>query len=178
MFPKQFTPPPLRVSILVLPETAPMAVYGLYEVLGSVGKIWPQLTGEVEKVREIAPRIVAKAAEPFTSVIGVPITPQAAIDDDDDADVVIVCDIELPLRGDPEDRWTEEIAWVRAALDRGALVCSTCSGSVLLAEAGPARRMRRSFPLECGRTVSRPLHKPSASGPTAFSATAAMRAGC
>ncbi|WP_244482362.1 MULTISPECIES: helix-turn-helix domain-containing protein [unclassified Rhizobium] len=136
MFPKQFTPPPLRISILVLPETAPMAVYGLYEVLGSVGKIWPQLTGETEKVRGIVPRIVAKTAEPFQSVIGVPITPQASISDDNDADVVIVCDIELPLRGSPEGRWAEEIAWARAALARGALVCSTCSGSVLLAEAG------------------------------------------
>ncbi len=113
-----------------------MAVYGLYEVLGSVGKIWPQLTGETEKVRGIAPQIVAKTAEPFTSVIGVPMTPQSAIGDNHDADVVIVCDIELPLRGSPQGRWTEEIAWVRAALARGALVCSTCSGSVLLAEAG------------------------------------------
>jgi len=136
MFPKQFTSPPLRVSILVLQETAPMAVYGLYEVLGSVGKIWPRLTGETAKVREIVPRIVAKSAEPFNSIIGVPITPQASIGGDNDADVVIVCDIELPLRGSPEGRWEPEIAWVRAALDRGALVCSTCSGSVLLAEAG------------------------------------------
>ncbi|MDI9814953.1 hypothetical protein, partial [Acinetobacter baumannii] len=70
-----------------------------YEVLGSVGRIWPQLTGETEKVRGIVPRIVAKTAEPFQSVIGVPITPQASISDDNDADVVIVCDIELPLRG-------------------------------------------------------------------------------
>ncbi|WP_052025908.1 helix-turn-helix domain-containing protein [Phyllobacterium sp. YR531] len=113
-----------------------MAVFGLFEVLGSVGNIWPLLTGEVTEVRSIKPQIVARQSQGFTSAIGIPITPHAVIGPDHRPDVIIVCDIELPLKGGPEGRWRGEILWVREQVKRGAVVCSTCSGSVLLAEAG------------------------------------------
>lgn len=33
-------------------------------------------------------------------------------------------------------RWCDELAWVRRHIHQGAVICSTCSGAVLLAEAG------------------------------------------
>jgi transcriptional regulator GlxA family with amidase domain len=63
------------------------------------------------------------------------VTPERALGEGV-ADVVIVCDIHLGPGDTPEGRWREEIAWVRRHVERGALVCSTCSGAVLLAEAG------------------------------------------
>jgi transcriptional regulator GlxA family with amidase domain len=135
MIPKHFDAPPLKVSILVLPQTAPMAVYGLYEVLSSVGKVWAAVTGETTRVRSIEPRIVTRDGKTFNSVLGIPITPQASIVDDTDSDVVIVTDIELPLAADPATLWPQEIAWLRGRLEAGASVNSTCSGSVVLAEA-------------------------------------------
>ncbi|MCM5679586.1 helix-turn-helix domain-containing protein [Schlegelella sp. S2-27] len=128
--------PPLQVSILVLPETAPMAVYGLYEVLASVGRAWPQLTGEAVQVRGIEPRIVARGARPFRSLVGLPIHPQASVATAPLADVVIVCDVELPLPARPGHRWSRELRWLRSQHAAGATVCSTCSGSLVLAEAG------------------------------------------
>lgn len=128
--------PPLRVSILALRETTPMAVYGLYELLAAAGKVWTQLTGEVLQVRQMAPRIVAREAEPFRSVIGPPIVPDTSLADDANADVVIVTDVELPLKANAGEIWSREIAWIRTQLERGAAVCSTCTGSVVLAEAG------------------------------------------
>jgi transcriptional regulator GlxA family with amidase domain len=136
MFPKHFDAPPLKVAILALRETAPMAVYGLHEVLGSVGRIWPLVTGENPHVRPIAPRIVARDGRQYMTPAGTPIVPHDAIADSDTPDVVIVCDIELPLPAGPEGLWDEEIAWIRRQLDRGATLCSTCSGSVVLAEGG------------------------------------------
>lgn len=136
MFPKPLNAPPLKVAILALPQTAPMAVYGLHEVLGSVGKIWPLVTGETPRVRFIAPQIVARDARLFMTSTGTPIVPHAAISDDDAPDVVIVCDIELPLPSGPEGLWDIEITWIKSQLERGATLCSTCSGSVVLAEGG------------------------------------------
>jgi len=127
---------PLEVSILVLPQTAPMAVYGLFEVLGSVGNVWPVLTGEETPVRPIRPRIVARGSEPFRSLIGPTIAPDASIADRPRSDVIVVTDIELPLQGDPAKLWPDEIAWLRQELAAGTKVCSTCSGSVVLAEGG------------------------------------------
>jgi transcriptional regulator GlxA family with amidase domain len=128
--------PPLRVSILVLPETAPMAVYGLYEILSSAGKLWPVLTGEQVNCRTIEPCIVAREKKEFISVVGTPISPQASLADAITSDVVIVTDVELPLRNEPSVSWKAEMPWIRAHLEAGAMVCSTCSGSVVLAEAG------------------------------------------
>lgn len=136
MFSKHFQVPPLKVAILALPETAPMAVYGLHEVLGSVGRVWPLLTGETPHVRAIAPQIVARDAKPFMTAAGAPIVPHAAISEADAPDVVIVCDIELPLAAGPQGLWNAEIDWVKSQLSCGAVLCSTCSGSVVLAEGG------------------------------------------
>lgn len=136
MFPKNTGGADLSVSILVLPETGPMAVYGLYEVMSHVGRF--DADARRPPVRRLRPRIVARQLEAFPSAIGAPIAPQAAIGTgaDADADIIIICDLELGANDLPTGRWPQEIDWVRAQLQRGATVCSTCSGSLLLAEAG------------------------------------------
>jgi transcriptional regulator GlxA family with amidase domain len=41
-----------------------------------------------------------------------------------------------PINVPPKGKYPEEVAWLREIHERGALVCSVCSGSVVLAEAG------------------------------------------
>jgi transcriptional regulator GlxA family with amidase domain len=36
----------------------------------------------------------------------------------------------------PVGRWKDEIAWIGDQYNRGAIVCSVCTGSMMLAEAG------------------------------------------
>jgi transcriptional regulator GlxA family with amidase domain len=129
-------PKPLRVSILAVPETSATAVYGLYEMLSSVGVLWQRVTGEAVSARRIEARIVARSSRPFRSTIGTPIAPHASLSAQGLADVVIVTDISLPLDPEAPSRWTAEMRWVREHLDAGAQVCSACTGAVLLAEAG------------------------------------------
>lgn len=136
MIPKEHLAEPVHVSILALPETTPMAVHGLYEVFSSVGWMWQQLTGEASPTRRMQPRIVAGSRAPLHTALGIPIQPQAAIDEVFPSDVVIVTDVELPMPEGAIERWMPAAAWVRAQLARGAIVCSTCSGSLFLAEAG------------------------------------------
>lgn len=128
--------PPLEVQILALPASAPMAIYGLFEVLGSAGRLWPRLTGRAIEGRAIHPTIVARVAQPFPSGIGIPITPQLALRDAPAPHVIIVPDVELPMVDDPASAWSEEIAWLQAAAAGTAVICSTCTGSLVLAEAG------------------------------------------
>ncbi len=35
---------PVRASVLAFPETAGWMLYGMYDVLNSVGAVWPELT--------------------------------------------------------------------------------------------------------------------------------------
>ncbi|RVL28525.1 GlxA family transcriptional regulator [Sinorhizobium meliloti] len=106
-----------------------MAAFGLHEVLGDTG------TNEEALSRPMHPALVANRRRPFRSSTGLQVTPERDLAGDC-ADVVIVCDIHLNRDETPEGRWRDEIAWVRRHIDHGALVCATCSGSVLLAEAG------------------------------------------
>lgn len=128
---------PLNVQILALPASAPMAIYGLFEVLGSAGRLWSKLTGQPGgSCRPIRPSIVARTGEPFPSAIGIPISPHAALDGAPPADVVIVADVELPLPEDPGRAWRAELDWLMSAAEGTSVICSTCTGSVVLAEAG------------------------------------------
>lgn len=106
-----------------------MAAFGLHEVLGDTA------SNPEARSRAIRPTLVARRRRPYVSSTGLHVTPQRSLHKDN-ADVVIVCDIHLNRDETPEGRWREEIAWVRRHVDNGALVCSTCSGAVFLAEAG------------------------------------------
>lgn len=128
--------PPLTVAILAMPDSAPLGIHGLFEVLAAAGRLWPRLTGQPGHARQLRPMIVARTAQMFRSVVGIPIQPDVALADAPPAEVVIVADVELPLADDPAQRWSHEIAWLRARMAAGGLICSTCSGSLVLAEAG------------------------------------------
>jgi transcriptional regulator GlxA family with amidase domain len=126
----------VSVSLLALRETSPAALYGILEVLSSVGITWRQLTGEATVARPMTARIVARTPETFLSAIGVPIAPAAAIADVNRSDIVIVTDLELPGGATPRWDWTMEAEWVRGQFAKGATICSVCTGSIFLAETG------------------------------------------
>lgn len=127
---------PVSISLLALPESMPTALYGLFEVFSSVGVTWAELTGSPSRCPTLQSRLVATSRKPFPSALGIPITPQAALADIAHTDVVVVTDFDLIRVADPRGRWLPEARWVRDQLEAGAIVCSVCTGSVLLAEAG------------------------------------------
>ena len=128
--------PPLEAAIVVLPDCTPTVPYGLYEVFAAVGTAWPALTGEAPAARRIRPQLVAPDTAPFASAVGLPIAPQAAFAAVGHCDLVVVGDLSLPPGASPRGRWPEAAAWLPGQFERGALVCSVCTGSLLLAEAG------------------------------------------
>ena len=127
---------PLRIRLLALPETSASALYGLYDVLASVGSVWPALTGEAITVAAPDVAIVGETRTPFAGHLGVPIAPQASFADNAPADIVIVSDLAIALDEDPRGRWPAAGAFLQRQFAQGATICSVCSGAVLLADAG------------------------------------------
>ena len=125
-----------RVALFAAPESSPAIVFGLYDVLSSVGAVYLDLTtGEPgEPLLDLS--IVATQAEPFRCFGNVLIEPAAAIDDADDYDVIIVCDLYTPITTAPRGRYAREATWIRKMHARGSLIASVCTGSLLVAEAG------------------------------------------
>ena len=125
-----------RVSLLALPESTPTTIYGLHEVLSAAGVAWTLLTGECAPAPRFDVRIVSADGLPFVSPVGVQIAPHGRLDGVGRCDVVIVTDLALAPDDEPRGRWLLEADWVRRQRDAGAVVCSVCTGAVLLAEAG------------------------------------------
>jgi transcriptional regulator GlxA family with amidase domain len=124
------------VALLAAPETSPFVLYGLYEVLMSVGAVFPDMTSGLPGDALLDVRIVAASAEPFRCFGNVPVEPQAAIDEVERADVVIVCDRYTPIDTPPHGHYPREIEWLRQMHAGGALIATVCTGALLLAESG------------------------------------------
>lgn len=126
----------LSVSLIAVPEVSAAIVYGLHEVFTCVGTVWETLTGEKTDTRLISPRIVGRTLEPMRTTFGATIAPGHTLDEEHRTDVVIVGDLNFDDGGGPVGRWQPEVEWIRRQYERGAIVCSVCTGSMMLAEAG------------------------------------------
>ncbi len=125
-----------RIALLAAAETSPSILYGLYDILLSVGAVYPDMTAGEPGDALLEVEIVAAEAAPFRCFGNVLVEPHAAITDIDRLDAVIVCDMYTPIDTAPHGRYPREIDWLRRMRANGTLVASVCTGSVLLAEAG------------------------------------------
>jgi len=128
--------PPVRVHLLALPETTAGAIHGLYEVFSAVGVTWTELTGEPSSGPPMEVRIVGRRDTASGPPSAIPIVPQLTLEEAGPAEVIIVTDLNISMHTDPHGRWPSETAWIRERFEQGATLCSVCTGSVFLAEAG------------------------------------------
>lgn len=128
--------PKPRVGLFAAPETSPAVLFGLYDVLSTVGAVYSDMTTGVEGDALLDVKIVGADRAPFRCFGNVLIEPHVSIDDAEAYDVVIVCDLYTPITTAPHGRFAREAAWLRRLHDDGTLVSSVCTGSLLLAEAG------------------------------------------
>ena len=125
---------PLRVSLLAVAETTGSSLYGLYDVLSSVGRAWAVATGNDSAASPVEVRIVAATEGVSDCARGVPVRADAL--PAHAGDIVCVPSLALATTVSFAGRYPRETAWLRAAHRHGAFICSACSGALLLAEAG------------------------------------------
>lgn len=124
------------IVLLAAPETSASVLYGLYDVLLSVGAVYPDMVAGAPGKELLDIRIVSADGRPFRCVGNIPVEPDAAIDELVEPHAVIVCDMYTSIYDVPKGRYPREAAWLRQMHGGGALITSVCSGSLLLAEAG------------------------------------------
>jgi transcriptional regulator GlxA family with amidase domain len=125
-----------RVCLLAAAATSPSVLYGLYDVLSTVGAIYPEMTSGEPGKAMLDVKVVATTAEPFRCYGNIMVEPHFAVDALDETDVAIVCDMFQPIDTPPRDGYRREIDWIKRMHAKGAIVASVCSGSLILAEAG------------------------------------------
>jgi transcriptional regulator GlxA family with amidase domain len=124
------------IALLAAPESTPSVLFGLYDVLMSVGTVYPDMTtGQLgEALLDV--RIVAAQMQPFRCFGNILIEPHSEIGNLAKVDAAVVCDMYTPINTAPRGRYRLEIDWLRRMHAQGALIASVCSGSLVLAEAG------------------------------------------
>jgi len=125
-----------RVALFAAPETSPGVLFGLFDILGTVGAVYPDMTTGVEGDALLDVQIVGADRAPFRCFGNVLVEPHTSIDDGGAFDVAIVCDLYTPITTAPHGRFAREAAWLRRLHAEGTLISSVCTGSLLLAEAG------------------------------------------
>jgi len=125
-----------RIALFAAPETSPAILFGLYDVLGSVGAVFPDMTTGEPGDELLDVRIVAAAQAPFRCFGNVLVEPHESIEGGEPFDVIIVCDLYTPITTAPRGRFAREADWLRRMHAGGSLIASVCTGSLLLAEAG------------------------------------------
>ena len=128
---------PIRVSIVATPDAMVSPVSGLFETLKGVGSLTASEDRRGETGDPFDVEIVGERAGPVHGPSGLAITAQRPIAEVDRTDVVIVPSVAIG----EDAAWTPGrypaiVSWIRAMYDRGATVCSSCSGSMLTAETG------------------------------------------
>ena len=127
---------PARIAILAFPETTASVVYGMYDLFKSAGRDWGLIVSGQPGEEPIRPVVVSKHCEGFIASNDVRITPQAALEECLNADVVCVPELMVPPGAPLDGLFDEEIAWLQRCYASGATLATSCSGAMLLAQAG------------------------------------------
>ena len=126
---------PRHVSIVALPDGAVSTLFGIYDAMNAFAFVVPS-NGSPPARPPFLVEIVGETTGSLELGGGIPIDVQRSIDTIDSSDIVIVPSLRLGADGWKKGRYPRLIDWARAMHDRGAVICSACSGIFLLAETG------------------------------------------
>ena len=124
---------PRHVSVVALPDGAVSTLFGIFDVMNASTVLHPSTDHSAGRL-PFRTDIVGEETGPLRTASGITVDVQRSIDTIDATDIVIVPSIVLRSEGWKTGRHPRLVDWLRRMHDRGAIICSACSGIFLLAE--------------------------------------------
>jgi transcriptional regulator GlxA family with amidase domain len=124
---------PRHVSLVAVPDAVVSTLFGIFDVINGLTLMGSPLSGPQAPFQV---EIVGETVGPLALASGVPIPVQRSVDTIDTSDIIIVPSILLRQQSWAKGRYPRLVEWALAMHDRGAVLCSACSGIFLLAETG------------------------------------------
>lgn len=125
----------IEVAILTLPSVHASALYGAHDILSSAGIRWDKRTERIACEPRVRVRTVGRTTRPVMGWNGVSVRPTVALSDAETFDIVYV-----PALGPPDGEVPPTdpaiCQWLVRQYERGAVIATACSGSLVLAAAG------------------------------------------
>jgi transcriptional regulator GlxA family with amidase domain len=122
-----------RVSIVAIPEAMASTMSGLHDVLGSLPAL-EALSGTAVGQDRFDVALVGQSRGATLSPGGIALEVQKTPAEVPATDIVIVPSLLVPQGKWRPGRYPALVEWIAAMHERGAVVCSACSGMFLLAE--------------------------------------------
>ncbi len=124
------------ICLITTPEVDASALAGLHGIFSAFARLVPDSV--TFRARAVAPDSLRSAigAGVLQNVMGMPLPVEAFLGDVDRTDVLIIPSLYLLEPVWPSDPYPELTRWIRRQHDQGCLVCSACTGAMLLAETG------------------------------------------
>lgn len=123
---------PHHVSLVVFPDAVASTLFGLHDAMnafslmdlspGGAAPFQVELVGERDGFVDLASGVPAKVSR--------------SIDEVESTDIVILPSVVVRELGWRKGRYPRLVEWLRKMHERGAVLCSACSGIFLLAETG------------------------------------------
>lgn len=126
----------LQVALLALPEATASTLYGMQDLFASAGRDWEHLINGRPGESKIRPFIVSADGREFDAFNGLRVRPHAAVRDGPPADVICLPDFFVMPGDDISGRYDAEVGWLKAQFAAGATLATSCTGALVLAEAG------------------------------------------
>lgn len=120
---------PIPLAVLVLPDAFMSSVMGFIDMFSVPGSV-------LREPRSFAAYTVAESSQVDVGPNRLPLHVDRAIDTADVPAIVVIPALVIDDDDWVPGRYPKAVAWLRAMHARGALICSACSGSLLLAETG------------------------------------------
>jgi transcriptional regulator GlxA family with amidase domain len=147
----------IHVSLVATPDAMLSTLTSIYDVLNCF-ELLGSFDDAVPNENPFQAEIVAPTQTQTITASGLPVAAHRTMDQVDHTDIVIIPSM-IPERGEwNTGRYPKLVNWMSAMHTQGAMLCSACSGVLLLAETGLldgrdatihwayARTFRRNFP--------------------------------
>lgn len=115
-----------HVALVALPDAAVSTLAGIYDVMNSAALVGAPFHVE----------IVGESVGMLGLASGVPMQVQRNVDTLDATDIVIVPSVWVGESGWQKGRYPRLVDWLARMHERGAVLCSACSGIFLISETG------------------------------------------
>jgi transcriptional regulator GlxA family with amidase domain len=123
-----------RVSLVALPDSAASTLFGVLDAMNAHSLIRPAASASVPA--PFRTQIVSEESGRLSIASGVTVDVESGVDELDTPELVIVPSVVLGPEGWKTGRFPKLCEWLTRAHQRGAVLCSACSGIFLLAETG------------------------------------------
>lgn len=124
------------IAILAVPDTSASVVFGMYDLFMSAGRDWGMIEQGLPGPSLVTPEIVARNGGFVVAANAVRVAVHRSLDECDRPDIVCISDLNVPPNEFDGAQYRDEVQWLKRCYERGAVLATACSGTMLLGEAG------------------------------------------